>query len=76
MNNDARRLVLPYPLRWAYVTQCGNYDVIVAIPADADDRIVSYRTDWSRGEDTGDQYSLDELRALAEQILAEGGRMG
>ena len=76
VNNDARRLVLPYPIRWAHVTQCENYDVIVAIPADADNRIVSYRTDWSRGEDTGDQYSLDELRALAEQTLSEGGRIG
>ena len=76
VNNDARRLVLPYPIRWAHVTQCGDYDVIVAIPADADNRIVSYRTDWSRGEDTADQYSLDELRALAEQTLAEGGRIG
>ena len=76
VNNDARRLVLPYPIRWAHVTQCGNYDVIVAIPADADNRIVSYRTDWSRGEDAGDQYSLDELRALAEQTLTEGGRIG
>ena len=76
VNNDARRLVLPYPIRWAHLTQCGDYDVIVAIPADADNRIVSYRTDWSRGEDTADQYSLDALRALAEQILAEGGRIG
>ena len=76
MNNDAKRLVLPFPIRWAHLTQCGDYHVIVAIPADAENRIVSYRTDWSRGEDTGDQYSLDELRAFAEQTLDEAGRIG
>ena len=76
VNNDAKRLVLPFPIRWAHLTQCGDYHVIVAIPADAENRIVSYRTDWSRGEDTGDQYSLDELRAFAEQTLDEAGRIG
>lgn len=76
VSNDARRLALPFPVRWAHATSCGLYDVVVAIPADADNRIVSYRTNWSRGEDTGDQYTLNELRKLAKQVLAEGGRTG
>ena len=76
VSNDARRLALPFPVRWAHATSCGHYDAIVAIPADADNRIVSYRTDWSRGEQTGDQYSLSELRTLAERVLADGGRTG
>ena len=75
VDNDGKRLSLPFPLRWAHLTQCAEYDVIVAVPADADNRIVSYRTNWSRGSETSDQYSLEELRALAEQTLAEGGRI-
>ena len=73
-NADARRLTLPFPIRWAHVTHCGDYEVVIAVPADADNRIVSYRTDWSRGQDTGGDYSLDELIALANLTLAEGGR--
>ena len=71
---DARRLVLPFPIRWAHVTYFEEQELVIAVPADADDRIVSYRTDWSRGQDTGGDYSLDELIALANQVLAEGGK--
>ena len=31
VNNDARRLVLPYPIRWAHVTQCEDFDVTQTI---------------------------------------------
>ena len=71
---DARRLTLPFPIRWAHVSYLEDREVVLAIPADADDRIVSYRTDWSRGQDAGSGYSLDELIAMADQVLADGGR--
>ena len=73
--NDARRLQLHFPIRWAYITHCAGYDVVLAVPADADNRIVAYRTDWTRGEETGSQYSLDELRELANHVLTSGGRV-
>ncbi len=74
-NLDARRLTLPFPIRWAHITYCEDHEVILAVPANADDRIVSYRTNWTRGQDSGDGYSLDELIVMANQVLAQGGRV-
>lgn len=71
---DGRRLVLPFPIRWAYMTYCNGYGVLLAVPADADNRIVSFRTDWTRGEELEGDYTLGELISLAKQVLADGGR--
>ena len=71
---DSRRLVMPFPVRWAHIAHCGNYDVLLAVPADAIDRIVSFRTDWIRDEESGADYSLDELIGIASEVLIEGGR--
>lgn len=73
-DGDGRLLALGFPLRWAHVTYCDGYEVLLAIPADADDRIIAFRTDWTRG--TGDyaEYTLDELIGQAKRVLADGGR--
>ena len=79
VERDGRRLILPFPIRWAHLTECGDYYVLLAIPADSDDRIVSFRTDWTRGglEDTENSidYTLDELIELANAVLGDGGRI-
>ena len=74
VERDGRLLVLPFPIRWAHFTPCGEYYVLLAVPADSDNRIVSFRTNWSRGEQADVDYSLDELVELADEVLAEGGR--
>ena len=71
---DSRRLVMPFPIRWAYIARCDTYDVLLVVPADATDRIVSFRTNWLRDAQSGADYSLDELIGTANEILSEGGR--
>ena len=73
-NGDSRLLALPFPLRWAHVTNCNGNIVLLAVPADADDHIVSFRTDWTRKSGEGTEYSLDDLIEQANKVLAEGGR--
>lgn len=71
---DGRRLVLPFPLRWAHVTSCDDYVVLLAVPANAENRIVSFRTDWLRDDGDNTEYSLDELIGQANRVLHEGGK--
>ena len=83
---DGRRLALPFPIRWARMANCDGSDVLLVVPADADNRLVSYRTDWTRGEESGEpgesgesgepggDYTLDALIDLAKQVLADAGR--
>ena len=67
---DGRRLNLPYPIRWAHFAECDGYFVLLAVPADSDNRIVSYRTDWTQAEQPSEAYSLDDLIELAHTVRA------
>ena len=71
---DSRRLTLNFPVRWSRLIQSDTGIVALVIPADSEDRIVAYRTDWTRGDQTPADYSLDELISLAKSVLKEGGR--
>ncbi|MBQ9042416.1 MAG: TIR domain-containing protein [Eggerthellaceae bacterium] len=73
-DGDGRLLSLPFPLRWARVAHLDGYAVLLAIPADSEDRIISFRTDWTRGTGDDTEYSLDELIEQANGVLASGGR--
>ena len=70
-NGDGMRLALPFPLRWAYVSSVDGHVVLLAIPGNAEDRIVSFRTDWLRDDGDKTEYSLDELISQANRILAD-----
>ena len=73
-NGDSSRYVLPFPLRWAHISYRDAYSVLLAIPADATNRIVSFRSDWLIGANDNADITLDELIARAHEVLAEGGR--
>jgi len=71
---DSVRLKLPYQIRGAYIVEDTDETILLVVPANSDNSVVCYRTDFSRGEMISSKYSLDELLEMAHEVLEQGGR--